>query len=403
MPPPPSQAPLALLEETLHELQQPRRYARLFAQEMEEEFQQARLPFRIAHYREAMVLGIILFNAFLGVDYFCIRPQFVLSLVIRLAVNTPLALIAYFAISRVGRGMREMLFASSAIPATVCVLYLYRGTSELMGAAQATLILMMLFAANALRPDFRHACVAIPFLALSNSLYLAASPGLQTPVIALYIGLGWATAGLALRACYGLELEERIAYLLRMRNEAQNAELARINTELAHLSLIDTLTGIPNRRSFNNQFRSAWDRALRRKQFLSVLMMDVDHFKVLNDRFGHPYGDTVLSLVARALGDTLRAECDMVARYGGEEFIALLPNQTLANARAIAERLCAAVREIALPPPQPGVQEHVTISIGVAAMLPTAKSRGADLLRAADVALYKAKARGRNCVFPSAA
>jgi len=223
------------------------------------------------------------------------------------------------------------------------------------------------------------------------------------PMAVLYIGLGWATAGLALRACYGLEHEERVAYLLRLRNEAQNAELAKINTELAHISLIDTLTGIPNRRSFNNQFRAAWDRSLRRKQQLAVLMMDVDHFKALNDRFGHAYGDTVLSLVARALGDTLRAECDMVARYGGEEFIALLPNQPLANAQAIAERLCAAVREIVLPPPQPGAEVRVTISIGVAATLPTAKSRAAELLRAADVALYKAKAQGRNRVFPALA
>jgi diguanylate cyclase (GGDEF)-like protein len=400
--PSPLAPPLALIDETLGDLRHPRRYARRFAGEMEEVFQRVRLAERIARFRESLLLGILLYNVFLFTDYQCLRPYFGLCLLVRLGLNTPLALLFMYLISRVGRGVREFLFAFSGIPATLGVIFLCNHAANMLGSAQAVVVLMMLYAINALRPDFRFACVTVPLLAVVHSIYLVSTPLLDKPIGPLYIGITWAAAGLSLLSCYRLELEERIGYLLSLRNQEQNAALARINEELTKISLIDSLTGVPNRRSFNNDFRSAWDRALRDKQPLAVLMMDIDHFKALNDRHGHPYGDSALCIVAHAIRDVLRAEGDILARYGGEEFIALLPNQNMENAQAVAERIRAAVRISVLPPGKGDLREEITISIGVAAVLPTGNARAAELLRAADVALYKAKALGRDCVFPPA-
>jgi diguanylate cyclase len=128
-------------------------------------------------------------------------------------------------------------------------------------------------------------------------------------------------------------------------------------------------------------------------------MLDLDHFKDLNDRHGHAYGDEVLRLVAKTLRQTLRDKQDIVARYGGEEFAVILPHRPLTNAIVIAQRLCAAVRAVKPPPDNDGTPVRVTISIGAASARPSSPAR---LLRAADAALYKAKAHGRDCVWPVA-
>jgi diguanylate cyclase (GGDEF)-like protein len=131
-------------------------------------------------------------------------------------------------------------------------------------------------------------------------------------------------------------------------------------------------------------------------------MLDLDHFKILNDRYGHAYGDEVLRLVAKALRHALRDKQDILARYGGEEFVVILPNRPMTNAIVIAQRLCDAARAIELPSSSDGIQVLITISIGVASARPTSGSNLTSLLRDADTALYKAKAHGRNGVWPMA-
>jgi len=129
-------------------------------------------------------------------------------------------------------------------------------------------------------------------------------------------------------------------------------------------------------------------------------MIDLDRFKELNDLHGHEFGDRALALVASALRDSLRDEQDLVARYGGEEFVALLPKRTLAGALPIAERIRAAVHEVVLPRPSDGSPVRITTSVGVAAAVPSPSNSALGLLRAADAALYEAKANGRDCVYP---
>lgn len=162
------------------------------------------------------------------------------------------------------------------------------------------------------------------------------------------------------------------------------------------LAYTDALTGVFNRRYFDQRFSREVVRARRYSRSLAVLMIDIDHFKKFNDTFGHLQGDVVLQNVASILENKLR-RADILCRYGGEEFVVLLPEIDLHNAEIVAEKLRAAIMSNATLE-RPGMpRQHITISVGVAA-LPDSGSDGKEILNKADRALYKAKEGGRNKV-----
>ena len=187
-------------------------------------------------------------------------------------------------------------------------------------------------------------------------------------------------------------------FLLALRDELRVRELAAANDRLTALSNTDPLTGVSNRRFFDDTFSAAWTRAATARGFLAVMMVDVDHFKAFNDAAGHAEGDHCLQAVAEAMRANVRVESDLVARYGGEEFVAVLPDADLDAALTIAERVRRAVEAMQVPHPgRPG--QIVTVSVGVAsARLADADLSPEALVQAADTALYAAKATGRNYV-----
>jgi diguanylate cyclase (GGDEF)-like protein len=173
-------------------------------------------------------------------------------------------------------------------------------------------------------------------------------------------------------------------------------QLERANTTLTRLAAEDPLTGVANRRVFDQRLDEEWRRAQRAQGSLAVLMIDVDEFKAFNDRNGHAAGDRCLVEVATALASNLRRAGDLLSRYGGEEFAAILPETTVAAASRIAEVLRCAVEALREPHGGSPVAPHVTVSIGAAAVYPAAGGDAAALVAAADAALYQAKAAGRN-------
>lgn len=175
-------------------------------------------------------------------------------------------------------------------------------------------------------------------------------------------------------------------------------KLDTANQELQRLSALDGLTGIPNRRRFDESVLIEWRRNARTASALSLAMIDVDSFKQFNDHYGHLAGDDCLRRIATALNQTLKRPGDMLARYGGEEFVAILPNTPLAGGMAIAEQLCETIRELALPHEYSGTEKFVTISIGVAATVPDYVATPGILIETADEMLYAAKRAGRNRV-----
>ncbi len=160
-------------------------------------------------------------------------------------------------------------------------------------------------------------------------------------------------------------------------------------------ALLDGLTGVANRRKFDEDVQTDWRQCLRETAPLSLILIDIDYFKRYNDRYGHQAGDNCLKLVARALFETLRRPYDKVARYGGEEFACLLPKTELAGARAMAEKMQTRVSELNVEHLGSDVDQIVTISLGVASMVPTPSVTPELLLKAADQQLYQAKRMGR--------
>jgi diguanylate cyclase (GGDEF)-like protein/PAS domain S-box-containing protein len=168
----------------------------------------------------------------------------------------------------------------------------------------------------------------------------------------------------------------------------------RAQVALEQLATRDGLTGLANRRCFDDTLQAEWQRALRQQQPLSLLMVDVDNFKQYNDAYGHLGGDECLQRIASAVSSEMRAN-DLVARYGGEEFAVILPNQSLKGAAIVAERIRCRVEQLHLP--NLGSKQHVvTVSIGAATALAAAENDPSQLVAIADSALYRAKHMGRN-------
>jgi len=175
-------------------------------------------------------------------------------------------------------------------------------------------------------------------------------------------------------------------------------KLDTANQELKRLTSLDGLTGIANRRHFDEVLEREWRRAMRQGEELSILMCDIDYFKAYNDTVGHQKGDDCLRQVAEALTATLDRGGDLLARYGGEEFIAVLPGTSLSGASFIAAQMRKAIIALDIPHPESPFG-HVTASFGIASAVAMPETEPKDIVGAADSALYKAKRNGRNRVF----
>jgi diguanylate cyclase (GGDEF)-like protein len=287
-----------------------------------------------------------------------------------LAVTVAAAVIAVALLTRNARlsaGRAHAVVAAGSL-LTAAVIHF---TGGLPNAATLFFVWIVLFAFYFFEP--RPACAHLAFVLI---LYVADALLTDSPYSLAANAI--ATAG-ALTGAAGIvgALRRRILYLL-----AKLGETART----------DELTGLPNRRAFNEELARALARSARSEDPLSLCVLDLDRFKDVNDRFGHQVGDEVLAHAAEVIRISLR-EGDMAARFGGEEFAALLPATDSDTAYAVAERIRASVADA---PARPGLR--VTVSIGTASAAAKAERDASDLLRRADRALYAAKHAGRDRV-----
>ncbi len=189
-------------------------------------------------------------------------------------------------------------------------------------------------------------------------------------------------------------LRQRVKRLIQQSQLQQKLEA--VNIELQRLVTIDGLTQVANRRRFEEYFHQEWQRMKRDKQPLSLILCDVDFFKLYNDTYGHRVGDRCLQKIAQAIKDIIKRPGDLVARYGGEEFAVILPNTATGGATYVADKICHAVRSLEIPHQNSQVSPYVTLSAGFTTETPQSDSDLEEMIAAADRALYKAKAAGRD-------
>lgn len=188
---------------------------------------------------------------------------------------------------------------------------------------------------------------------------------------------------------------ERITEM-RGRLISMQRQLAEANTELRRLSSQDGLTGIANRRTFDQTLEAEWRRSRRSGMPLGLIMLDVDYFKKYNDTYGHQKGDDCLKAVAEAMVESIGRGGDLVCRYGGEEFAILLPETPAPGAMQVADKVLAGIRACGIVHEASDVSSFVTASLGICVGVPTGNADPASLVKAADNALYQAKCHGRN-------
>lgn len=187
----------------------------------------------------------------------------------------------------------------------------------------------------------------------------------------------------------------KVRAMLRISTRQQ--EICEVHRQLKEVANLDSLTGIPNRRHFDDTLAIEWKRCLRNETPLSIVLSDVDFFKQFNDIYGHQAGDFCLKAVASSLSESLFRIEDTVARYGGEEFVAILPGTDANGAYAVAERMRQSARDLCIPHER-GIDGHVSCSFGVASTHPNTDMAPQQLVKTADTSLYAAKSAGRNRV-----
>jgi len=266
------------------------------------------------------------------------------------------------------------------------------GAGTVLMAVEATAAQLPLVAARLLLAAFYfYFMIGMTFgAALRTNLILiavyagAAVLGAITPAVAIYSLFVLISANLIGGAgCYALEYANRVAFLERRR--------------LADVAMHDGLTGLLNRAALEQQARALWQHAQLTRLPVSVLLIDIDHFKAYNDHYGHQAGDTCLKQVAQAIRATVqRRPLDVVARYGGEEFIAILVGGDRAHAAQAAGELVQAVAALGLAHGGSTTRPYVTVSVGVTTVDPGGDYQHDQAVRHADLALYSSKARGRD-------
>ncbi|MBE9006617.1 PleD family two-component system response regulator [Fortiea sp. LEGE XX443] len=189
-------------------------------------------------------------------------------------------------------------------------------------------------------------------------------------------------------------LRQRLRRLLQQAQVYKQLEAA--NLALQQLANVDGLTGLANRRRFDEYLTTQWINLAQEESPLSLILCDIDYFKFYNDQYGHPAGDVCLQKVGTVLSQKAQKHHDLVARYGGEEFAVIMPNTHASGAFYVATAMQAGVKNLQIVHDASVVNEYVTLSIGVATLIPTWESSPSDLIVAADKALYTAKAKGRN-------
>lgn len=350
--------------------------------------------------RVSMLVGIVLFAGYALVDFW-VFPQQVESLwTMRLAVATPVG-IAVFAYTFFARNDTQiqiaysLLIVNAGAAISVMIIQLPPGTAHFYSSG-IVLVIAFTYIVATLRLWY-----ATVTSLLISAIYMVAIVRFREANIDLILSSCADLASINLIGFYAglvIEVYTRRDFARITLSELDRRRLASNNIELRDLSERDPLTDVANRRTLEKFLNDAWQRAAWHSLPVSVLMLDLDHFKRFNDEHGHQAGDECLKKVAECASEMVREPADLIARYGGEEFVVVLTGTDALAATSIAERIRQAIESAEMPNPDSEEPLAITASVGVATHWPAAGGHPSRLIRAADQVLYQAKREGRNCV-----
>jgi diguanylate cyclase (GGDEF)-like protein len=339
-----------------------------FSRTLEERFERDTAKERSHRLWLEGLLAILALNFCLAADFLLVKDVSLVSLLARTAVITPLALAANYMMRRnPKRWVREGSVAAATTLISFVNLYAEGNvTAATTTFGMMSVLITVLFADVVMRIRFLYMAGSTMVMLAGGLWFALESKGLMGSE--KIIGVSMMTLGIlmTLTAGYSLEGQERVSYLLFLRSELQGEELHRISSQ-------DKLTGLPNRRAFEERFERLWVEGGRAATPLSVIVIDIDHFKAVNDQHGHLYGDEVLRRVAGLLPQALRGKNDLATRFGGEEFVILLPNTRMENAVDVADRIRRLIETAGMPgsnrlPDSP--MTLATVSCGVSSYVP---------------------------------
>lgn len=378
-----------------------------FPSDMERQFQRDGADARARHFLVSGLVSLFIYNGFLLADFLMAHDVFWLALELRLLVFTPISLLALYAFHT-----GALPWLRKAPPSIVDVLALLGG----VGAALSLAVILMLSRSPLVyfypvgflvvitygnvvqRLRFWFAVVFTAILLGTFVAGVMVTPDFPARLLWPICSMVVSVALFTLSANYFLERDERRRYLLTLRERGLVKELTMVHTRLREVSDIDVLTGLHNRSHMQSHLALLWERARRDGDKLSLLLVDIDHFKKFNERYGHPAGDACLQRVARVLQDEQRRTGDTVARYGGEEFMVLLPRTDEAFAAGAAERIRQAVEALQIRHESSTTALHLTVSIGVVSCLAGERLNLSQPMAEVEQALLQAKREGRNRV-----
>ncbi|HEX5357971.1 MAG TPA: diguanylate cyclase [Aquabacterium sp.] len=374
-----------------------------------ERFNAASAPDRFRHFLISGVSALVLFNLFLVSDWYMVRDVFDLAVTVRLYMLTPAVLLLLLTgyvlwdwwLAHTPPWLTEALgmVGTMAVSASLGVVML-ETHSEQLSMYRGGLVPILVFGNLVQRLRFRFALASTLFNVGVCVFTMIVRQDLPRPyeVIEVPLALLLMLVALYTLICnFNLELDERQRFLQTERAQALRSELEQSHRSLDEMSNLDPLTGLANRRRFDAYLAKEMPGVNATDTALALMLIDVDHFKAFNDRYGHPAGDQCLRHIAQTLKEAMPQQEGLLARWGGEEFAIVLPGANRQDALAAAESLRRAVEALRMRHEASPTAGHVTISVGVAML---SQDGGQDavrqLLARADQALYQSKQGGRN-------
>lgn len=371
-----------------------------FEGELEKRFDQRVAPIQAKDARNNYFLAMFFCNVFAIADFRFLPDVYVTAWLLRFAVITPMFMITIWAEFYASQTFRRGLATLALMLVTTAALTypLLISTSPDLVHYHVGVIVVVLF--SNLLTDLRFALALMGSVVFMIMYMVELTVGLDLPshVVGNYGMVSTSIVALSLVATYRRERHLRTVFLMLALLDIAEQRQTEANIRLRTLAAQDPLTGLANRRRFDEEYPRLWKEAIRQSQPLSILFIDLDRFKAYNDTYGHAKGDEVLERFAEVLRETAtRRPLDLAVRNGGEEFLVVLPDTTLDVAVAIAQSLVDRLSGLAIPHERSSFGV-VTASVGVAGGSPKSDHSAEDFVEQADAAMYKAKENGRNRV-----